>query len=377
MVRRPWGGVATAVTVALGLAAAASCSGSSGSETSGESPTATASTASCPTATASATASAASAAHSAPQGISAYFVMPAATPCANASLLLSMQADAITFGYRVLPASPSTYPAAVRQLVGSRTAYDYTGGGDWAPAALRPTDHTTTVAGVTWTVMDTGGGTVVVSRSGDDRLKALNTAGNRLGAKTIVGLPAPRAGSQDRVTYLPDTSYLPTLAQFTKRFVADAAAEGADGFYQHVEMPVTDTATWAPVRSLYAVQHAAVNATTPGALVVVSPYLESRTGRAGFTPAQAGRGARLILDTASGTRLLIAPQDGLGVGTAALRGDGAAGRVAPLEDYLRAMRDAVGVHLWSNVELMRPGGGDSRVPTTEARVSQQLSAESP
>ena len=309
--------------------------------------------------------------------IAAYFVVPAAILCGNVALLASMQADAITFGYRVVPTSASSYPPAVQRLVGGRAAYGYTGSVEWSPAALRPADRTVTVAGVTWTVMDTGRGTVVVSQGGTDRLRALNAAGNRLSARTIVGLPAPRAGSQGGVAYLPDTTYLAALAEFTTRFVLDQRAEGADGFYQHVEMPVSETGTWASVRSLYAAQNAAVSGVWPGALVILSPYLESRTAKAGLSPEEAARGARLLVETARGTRLLLAPQDGLGVGTTALSEDRATGRVAPLEAYLRAMRAAVGTRLWANIELMRPGPDGSRLPTTQARVAQQLTAEAP
>jgi hypothetical protein len=312
-----------------------------------------------------------------PPGISAYFVLPAATVAANERQLTSMDADAITFGYRLKRASTSDFPLEVQRLIGSRTPFSYTGGGDWAPAALRPADRTVRICWVTWTVMDTGKGTVVVSSNADDRLSALTAAGNLLGAKTFVGLPAPSAGSQDGVAYLPDTSYLPTLAAFTQRFVADARAEGADGFYQHVEMPVTDSTTWAPVRALYTAQNAAVDAVAPGSPVIVSPYLESREGKAHFTPAQAGRGAAMIRATAHGTRLVIAPQDGLGTGTTRLAADGTRGYVAPLEQYLAAMRSAVGADLWTNLELMRPGANGGREVTTQARVREQLSAEAP
>jgi len=216
----------------------------------------------------------------------------------------------------------------------------------------------------------------------DDRQQALVRAGNAVGARTILGLPAPRAGSPDGVAYLPDTSYLPALAAFTQRFVLDARAEGADGFYQHVEMPVTDTRTWQPVRQLYGSQNAAVGRAWPGALVVVSPYLESRSDKAFVTPQQAARGAAMLAATANGTRLVLAPQDGLGTGTTALAADvlGAVGHVAPLESYLRAMRAAVGSVLWVNVELMRPspdGAPRAREATTRGRVLQQLAAEQP
>ena len=313
---------------------------------------------------------------SAPRKISAYFLTGVpSTTADNVKLLQSMRTDAITFGFRVLPASKSTFPAPVRSLIGKRRAFMYSGGGDWNKAALRSSDRRVTVNGVLWTVMDTRGGTVVVSKAGGDRFKALNAAGNTVGADTIIGLPAPKAGSANGVAYLPDTSYLPTMAEFTKRFVIDARAEGADGFYQHVEMPVTDSPFWSSVRNLYAVQNKAVNAASPRATVIISPFLESRRAKAEFTPAQAARGARMLLGTANGTRLIIAPQDGLGVGSTALSADKASGRVAPLESYLAAMRKAIGSHLWNNIEVMKPGPNGTRKVTTRTRVSQQLWTE--
>ncbi|WP_345508930.1 hypothetical protein [Terrabacter aeriphilus] len=315
-------------------------------------------------------------------GISAFFVLPAPTVAANERQLREMGADAITFGHRVEPAARSSFPSEVQRLIGSRTPYAYAGGLSWRPSALRPGDEQVRICWVTWTVTDTGRGTVVVSSDADDRQGALVRAGNALGAKTILGLPAPRAGSQDGVAYLPDTSYLPTLAAFTQRFVVEARAEGADGFYQHVEMPVTDTRTWNPVRQLYASQNAAVSRAWPRALVVLSPYLEARRDKAFVTPEQAARGATMLAATASGTRLVLAPQDGLGTGTTALASDSstAAGHVAPLESYLRAMRAAVGTRLWVNVELMRPtpgGAPGAREATTRSRVLEQLAAEQP
>lgn len=305
--------------------------------------------------------------------ISAYFAMPKGTVAENEKLLRTMQADAITFGSRLKPVSTASLPKAVRNIVGHRRAYLHGAPVNWLPGARVSTDRTVTVAGARYTVLAGPGNTAIVTRGGRDKVAALIRAGNRVHARTIIGLPAPAAGAVNGPAWMPNTSYLPVLAAFTQRFARNAHLLGADGFYQHVEMPVTNTRVWAPVRTLYAKQNAAVNRAAPGALVVISPYLESRRAKASFTPAQAAAGVRMLLRTASGTRLVIAPQDGLGVGSTRLAGDPHARKfVAPLQSYLKAMRAAAGNHLWMNAELMRPAANGNRRPTTKARVSQQL-----
>lgn len=310
--------------------------------------------------------------------ISAFFIFAQRTVSENKSLLLSMHADAITFGSRLVPARKKELPEAVQPLVGDRKAFQYTGGGKWDPSALAPMDRQVSIDGDVWTVMYTASNSAVISNDKEDRGRALNFAGDELGAKTIVGLPAPRMRTNGDSAYLPDTTYLSTLTDFTQRFAIDAIAEGADGFYQSVEMPLTDTPAWRPTRELYSAQNRALAQVLKGALVLVSPYIASERDASHATPQQAARGASIVLETANGTRLLIAPQDGLGTGSAALLRDASRSHIAPLESYLYLIRQAIGNHLWINVELMRPGSGvSSREATTLQRVHKQLAAEMP
>lgn len=306
-------------------------------------------------------------------GISAYFVLPARTVAANTDLLRAMGADAITFGSRLRPARAGQLPPQVTALVGTRRAYFYSAPVQWARAARHSSDRTVRVAGVTYTLIQAPNHSVVITRSGADAVAALIKAGNRLHARTIIGLPAPAAGAPGGPAWMPNTTYLPVLTSFTGRFVRNAHLLGADGYYQHVEMPATNTPVWKPVRTLYKRQNAAVNKVAPGALMLLSPYLESRRSKASFTPAQAAAGVRMLLAGASGTRLVIAPQDGLGVGSTRLSQDGRRNLVrAPLQSYLSAMRAVAGERLWVNAELMRPAPNGGRLPTTRHRVSQQL-----
>lgn len=304
--------------------------------------------------------------------ISAYFVTAKPTVPQNTTLLRTMKADAITFGYRVKPAPKSTFPTAVQKVIGSKRTYLYTGGGTWNPKSLKSTDRTIKVGTVTWTVMNFGTNAVISSNK-QDSAKALTEAGNKVGARTIIGVPAPQMRAD--TPWLPDMTYSGVLTEFTKRFAIDALAEGADGFYQHVEMPMTNTAYWAPVRNLYSSSNAALASVKKGVFVIESPYLESRRAKAEFTPKQAASGAKMLLATAKGTNLVIAPQDGLGAGTTALSADRRTGFVAPTESYLKAARSAVGSKLWVNIEMMKPKG-TARTVTTRSRVSQQLWTES-
>lgn len=313
---------------------------------------------------------AASASAAGPRSISAYFVYPKATMAENAQMLRAMRADAITFGPRLLPATGADLPAPVQRALKGRRAYVYGAPVNWGRAARHSSDGTVRAQGRTFTIIRGPGNTAFVTRSGTSPVEKLIDAGNRVGAHTIVGLPSPKAGNTAGVAWMPDTSYLSALSAFTQRYVRHSRALGADGYYQHVESPVTDSAYWAPVRELYRRQNVAVNRADPGARVLLSPFLESRPHKAYVTPAQAGRGIKLLLATRSGTDLVIAPQDGLGTGTTALWADKSK-RVASLETYLRSMRKAGGSRLWVNIELMRPDGYQ-RKASTRSRVSQQL-----
>lgn len=318
-----------------------------------------------------------STAHAAnPTKVSAYFVSAKSNDVANKALLNTMKADAITFGDRIVPVSKTSLPSQLSGYLGTRKVYLFKGGINWNPKALSTADRKVVINGATYVVMYPDARSAVVSSNANgDATGSMIRSGNALGAKTIIGLPRPQ--NNPNLTYKPDLTYRGVLTNFTARFTKDAYLDGADGFYLTTEMPVTDTAFWNDVRDMYRVQNRAVASVKPGATVLISPFFESRLSKGSrFTPAQAGRGAKMLLDTASGTRVIIAPQDGLGVGSTALRVDRRTGFIAPTESYLAAMKSTVGSHLWANIELMKPNG-TSRLATTRSRVSQQLYSESP
>lgn len=300
----------------------------------------------------------------------ANFVFAHSSVSANAQMVRAMNADAITFGYRVTPAKKSSYPAAVQKAIGKKKVYAYSGGIQWAKGALSAGDATIG----RHTLVQVGKNAVVIVTNDADPQRALIQGAHQAGGQAFLGMPAPQMKG-----YLPDLSYRAVMEAFTKKFVKNYASQGADGWYHHIEMPVGGKSTWDGVRGYYSMQNQIVNSVDPGATTIIAPYLEARKTKASATPAQTASGVKKLLATAKGTNLIIAPQDGLGTGTTALAQDRRSGYVAPAEEYFQAMRSVAGKRLYVTTEAMRPGGGtpQSRTATTAQRVGEQLSALAP
>lgn len=302
----------------------------------------------------------------APGRFVANFVMPESTLAGNKALLQSMNCDAITFGPKLSQVSKSSLPSAVNKLCGSKRVFLYK-----APF-FYTAGKKVIVGGTTWCVLVySNGETVVWNHAGKaDKYQLLVQAGNQLGYKVALGLPAP-----DRVSpssaYV-NASYLPTLSSFTKMWVRVMLSTGAEGFYHHTEMPLSDSFVWNSTISLYKAQNSAITSVKKGVPVIIAPYCESRLSKAYKTPSQSKSGLRKVLGTASGVDLFVAPQDGLGTGC---QGFTKSGRAGSIYDYLAAWKEVAGSRLLVTSEIMAPQGS-SRVPTNLSRVSSQLSLES-
>lgn len=285
----------------------------------------------------------------------------------NASMIRSMGADPVTFGYRVKPARKGDYPKRVQKAIGSKRVFSYATGIQWVSGLSRGDKK---VDG--FTVVNVGHNAVVVVRSDIDPQRRLVEAGKQTGARVFLGMPAPQQKS-----YLPDLSYKGVLDNFVRKYVKNYRAVGATGYYHHIEMPISGGSGWNGTRGLYASHNRIIAREHPGATAIIAPYLETRRAKRGASPAQSAHGAKLLMRTANGARLFIAPQDGLGTDTTALRVDRSRRHVGTTEDHFRAMRSAVGNKLWSTTEVMRPGSGRVRKSTSAHRVGQQLSAVRP
>ena len=296
--------------------------------------------------------------------ITANFVFASNSVEKNAKMIRAMNADPITFGYRIKPARAGDYPKHVRKAIGSRKVYSYATGIQWVDGLSK---HDKKVDG--FTIVDVGHKSVVVVRSDIDPQKTLVEAAKREKAQVFLGMPAPQQKS-----YLPDLSYKGVVDNFVVKYVTNYRTVGATGYYHHIEMPISGGSMWNGTRGLYAAHNQIVARIHPGAVTIIAPYLETRKAKHGATPAQSAAGAQKLMRTARGTQLFIAPQDGLGTDTTALRVDRSRRHVGTTEDHFAAMNKAIGNRLWATTEVMRPAGGQNRTVTNAKRVGEQLSA---
>lgn len=308
------------------------------------------------------------------------FMSPQADDGQTAELLEHMDTDAITFGGRIVPADVDDYPAQIAEAIGDRQAYEYTVEMNWDGVDLADTDEVVEVDGTEYGIIEAGDNSVVITESfdGGDPFHSLPRVSSQRDHQAFIGLPVPQMRTSGQ-TWLPDNTYAEVVDGFAEKFVAAYDQRGADGFYLAMEMPLTDADHWNPVTDYYDRQNRIINTVSPGATVVVSPYLEGRKDRETISPDTAAAGYEKLLELQNGTSLLVSPQDGLGVGTTALASDDSAEHSVTVEDYFAALHEVDSERLYVTVEAMRPGGGsaDSRKPTDRDRVEAQLEATEP
>ncbi|MFK0039356.1 hypothetical protein ACIQTW_05900 [Paenarthrobacter sp. NPDC090517] len=364
--------------------------------------------------------------------IGGYFITASSRDATNKKKLEDIRAlggdTVVTFGTPLQPVTLESIPENC-QVDGKNCArvaanslsvdryFTFLDGSNWGTSALKcPNDRKVTNNGQSYSVLvlpkggqgctsSDGHYDVVVvggsSSTATDPSTSLAIAATKLDMKFYAGLPTPIRGLE--LTYLPDGSYQETLAAFTERFLAYHAATndfpGLAGFYHHTEMPLTDSAAFDSVLSLYRSQNQAIHRILPTRQAIVSPYIDSRVG-SGISPEKARNGIRKIAQTSSGLQLNIAIQDGMGTGkggafghneassavdafAATIVGEGAWGSkyLAPNKDYFTAAADGIsgtGAVLWANVEGMAPAAKDNscldsrRGQTSKARLDRQL-----
>lgn len=366
--------------------------------------------------------------------VSGFFVKASTSDSVNTQKLQTIKAvgadTVITFGSRLTPSTLAGVPAdcqlggvncvqaALMGVVLNRV-FTYADSNPWgAPAVQCPRDRSITNNNKLFTVLvlpTTGSGcyawnnrydVVVVSGGnapGGNATGSLARAATAQGMNFYAGMPIP--ANRADLGYLPDLSYQDTFRLFTDRYLQYHAAAnnvaGLTGFYLPTEMPLSDAAIFDSVLTVYRIQNQAIRWFLPTRAAVVSPYIDARTAAPGrITPAQAQVAARNIALTASGLRLNIAVQDGMGTGkggaffgneanaavdqyAAAIVGGGSWGSkyLAPNRDYFQAAAAGVagtGATLWANMEGMAPANGTNpcdanlRGQTTKGRIDRQL-----
>ncbi|MGO1536552.1 MAG: DUF4434 domain-containing protein [Yaniella sp.] len=308
------------------------------------------------------------------------FMSPQANDADTRALLERMDTDAITFGGRIVPATEKDYPETVVEAVRDQDIYKYSVTMNWHGLELDSADNIVVVGDTEYGLIQAGDDSVVITESvnGGDPFRSLTRVSEQRGNNAFIGLPVPQMRTSGD-TWLPDNSYADVMDGFAKKFVEAYHQRGADGYYLAMEMPLTDTSHWDPVTDYYSRQTQIINSVSEGAAVLISPYLEGRKDSQTISPETAAQGYRKLLDLNNGTRILVSPQDGLGVHTTALEADESEEHQFTAEEYFEALQVVDPERLYATVEAMRPGGGnsESRAPTSRERVEQQLDATDP
>lgn len=308
------------------------------------------------------------------------FMSPQADDQQTREILETMNTDAVTFGGRIVPVELSDYPAEVADAVGDRDAYEYTVAMNWDGIDLAEQDQIVQAGDTAYGIIDAGDNSVVITASADgaDHFHSLTRTSAQHDTNAFIGLPVPQMRDSGEA-WLPDNSYANVVDGFSKKFVTAYHQRGADGYYLAMEMPLTPEDHWNPVTDYYSRQTRIINGIAPGATVLISPYLEGRADRQTISPETAARGYEKFLGLGNGTRILVSPQDGVGVGTTALAADEPDVHSVTVEEYFAALHEVDPERLYVTIEAMTPGGGtpDSREPTTRDRVEEQLDATDP
>lgn len=308
------------------------------------------------------------------------FMSPQVDDADTDAMLERMNTDAVTFGGRIVPATAEDYPEEVVEVVGDRQIYEYTVTLNWQGVDLSSTDTIVEVGDTEYGIIQAGDEGVVITESvnGGDAFHSLIRVSEERGNNAYIGLPVPQMRTTGE-TWLPDNSYADVIDGFAEKFVDAYHQRGADGYYLAMEMPLTDTSHWDPVTDYYSRQTQIINDVSEGATVLISPYLDGREDSETISPETATLGYQKLLDLNNGTRILVSPQDGLGVDTTALEADESEEHQFTAEDYFEALQEVEPERLYVTVEAMHPGGGssDSREPTSRDRVEEQLDASEP
>lgn len=124
----------------------------------------------------------------------AFFVFPSSDVRVNVAKFREMRADAVTFGYRVVPASIDTFPWQVQEELrrqGYNRIFRYTGRISWD--YTRYYRNPIRIGNVAYDPIPMPGSrAVVVTQNTGDAQGALVKAARETGARAVLGLPQPQ-----------------------------------------------------------------------------------------------------------------------------------------------------------------------------------------
>lgn len=315
------------------------------------------------------------------------FAFPHKTVKQNEEMIKKMNADMITFGPRIY--APNSwddkgrpdYPKELIDTLGTDQLYYFAGDVEWEN---NPNGRLIKTSEGDWYAIKSAGKWVVNKKGSNKYMKAAQAA-NNVGADFYLGMPIPQRW--EKQPWLIDGSYRDVMRSFNEEYVKNYRSV-VDGYYQMGEITLNASDSWKPFFDNFGDQFEAIRKNDPDAIVINSPYIRSaKTNDKNKVINDSVEGYKKLLNMSKGLNFVLAPQDGLGTDTTALKKDNSTRHSVTTEEVFEALSKVNKDRLFSNTENMIPDFTDGkrdpktgellngqRKITTVDRIKDQVSA---
>ena len=315
------------------------------------------------------------------------FAFPYKTVAKNEEMIRKMNSDMITFGPRIYPPNAwedkgkPDYPQELIDTLGTDQLYYFAGDVEWEN---NPNGRLIKTSQGDWYAIKSAG-KWVVNKKGSNKYMNATQAANNVGADFYLGMPIPQRW--EKQPWLIDESYRDVMRSFNEEYVKNYRSV-VDGYYQMGEITLNATSSWQPFFDNFEDQFEAIKKNDPDAIVINSPYIRSaKTNDKNKVINDSVEGYKKLLNMSKGLNFVLAPQDGLGTDTTALKKDNSTRHSVTTEEVFEALSKVNKDRLFSNTENMRVDftdgkrdpntgellNGQSKITTVD-RVKDQVAA---
>ena len=315
------------------------------------------------------------------------FAFPYKTVAKNEEMIRKMNSDMITFGPRIYPPNAwedkgkPDYPQELIDTLGTDQLYYFAGDVEWEN---NPNGRLIKTSEGDWYAIKSAG-KWVVNKKGSNKYMNAAQAANNVGADFYLGMPIPQRW--EKQPWLIDGSYRDVMRSFNEEYVKNYRSV-VDGYYQMGEITLNATSSWQPFFDNFEDQFEAIKKNDPDAIVINSPYIRSaKTNDKNKVINDSVEGYKKLLNMSKGLNFVLAPQDGLGTDTTALKKDNSTRHSVTTEEVFEALSKVNKDRLFSNTENMRVDftdgkrdpntgellNGQSKITTVD-RVKDQVAA---
>ena len=315
------------------------------------------------------------------------FAFPYKTVAKNEEMIRKMNSDMITFGPRIYPPNAwedkgkPDYPQELIDTLGTDQLYYFAGDVEWEN---NPNGRLIKTSEGDWYAIKSAG-KWVVNKKGSNKYMNAAQAANNVGADFYLGMPIPQRW--EKQPWLIDGSYRDVMRSFNEEYVKNYRSV-VDGYYQMGEITLNVSNSWKPFFDNFEDQFEAIRKNDPDAIVINSPYIRSaKTNDKNKVINDSVEGYKKLLNMSKGLNFVLAPQDGLGTDTTALKKDNSTRHSVTTEEVFEALSKVNKDRLFSNTENMRVDftdgkrdpntgellNGQSKITTVD-RVKDQVAA---